>query len=80
MWSKKGINECTWISGANGSVTEGALMDYALTTKRMVGRLKDVHVFRGVAAGMQDCGVGRYKVRLRLLVFLGCRLRLLGFL
>ena len=28
----------------------------------------------------QGCGVGRFKVRLRLLVFLGCRLRLLGFL
>ena len=25
-----------------------------LITKRMVGRLKDVHVFRGVAAGMSD--------------------------
>ena len=28
----------------------------------------------------QGCGVGSYKVRLRLLVFLGCRLRLLGIL
>ena len=25
-----------------------------MVTKRMVGRLKDVHVFRGVAAGMPD--------------------------
>ena len=25
-----------------------------LITKRMVGRLKDVHVLRGVAAGMSD--------------------------
>ena len=33
-------------------VIERALMDYVLITKRMVGRLKDVHVFRGVAAGM----------------------------
>ena len=33
---------------------ERALMDYVLITKRMVGRLKDVHVFRGVAAGMSD--------------------------
>ena len=38
--------------GANGRVIERALMDYLLITKRMVGRLKDVHVFRGVAAGM----------------------------
>ena len=29
-------------------------MDYVLITKRMVGRLKDVLVFRGVAAGMSD--------------------------
>ena len=35
-------------------VIERALMDYVLITKRMVGRLKDVHVFRGVAAGMSD--------------------------
>ena len=27
-------------------VTERALMDYVLITKGMVGRLKDVHVFR----------------------------------
>ena len=39
---------------ANGRVIERALMDYVLITKRMVGRLKDVHVFRGVAAGMSD--------------------------
>ena len=41
-------------SVANGRVIERALMDYVLITKRMVGRLKDVHVFRGVAAGMSD--------------------------
>ena len=29
-------------------------MNYVLITKRMFGRLKDVHVFRGVAAGMSD--------------------------
>ena len=39
---------------ANGRVIERALMDYVLITKRMVGRLKDVHVFRGVTAGMSD--------------------------
>ena len=38
---------------ANGRVIERALMDYVLITKRIVGRLKDVHVFRGVA-GMSD--------------------------
>ena len=39
---------------ANGRVIERALMDYVLITKRMVGRFKDVHVFRSVAAGMSD--------------------------
>ena len=39
---------------ANGRVIERALMDYVLIAKRMIGRVKDVHVFRGVAAGMSD--------------------------
>ena len=47
-------NKYTWIRVANGRVIERALMDYVLITKRMVGRLKDVHVFRGVAVGMSD--------------------------
>ena len=54
FFKKKGINKYTWIRVANGRVIERALMDYLLITKRMVGRLKDVHVFRGVAAGMSD--------------------------
>ena len=48
------MNKYTWNRVANGRVIEGALMDYVLITKRMVSRLKDVHVFRGVAAGMYD--------------------------
>ena len=54
FFKKKGINKYTWIRVANGRVIERALMDDVLITKRMVGRLKDVHVFRGVAAGMSD--------------------------
>ena len=54
FFMKKGINKYTWIRVANGRVIERALMDYVLITKRMVGRLKDVHVFRGVTAGMSD--------------------------
>ena len=54
FFKKKGINKYTWIRVANGRVIERALMDYVLITKRMVGRLKDVHVFRGVAVGMSD--------------------------
>ena len=44
FFKKKGINKYTWIRVANGRVIERALMDYVLITKRMVGRLKDVHV------------------------------------
>ena len=54
FFKKKGINKYTWIRVANGRVIERALMDCVLITKRMVGRLKYVHVFRGVAAGMSD--------------------------
>ena len=54
FFKKKGINKYTWIRVANGRVIERALMDYVLITMRMVGRLKEVHVFRGVAAGMSD--------------------------
>ena len=54
FFKKKGINKYTWIRVANGRVIERTLMDYVLITKRMVGRLKDLHVFRGVAAGMSD--------------------------
>ena len=54
FFKKKEINKYTWIRVAKGRVIERALMDYVLITKRMVGRLKDVHVFRGVAAGMSD--------------------------
>ena len=39
---------------AIGEVVEKALMDYVLIERRMIGRLKDVHVYRGVAAGMSD--------------------------
>ena len=39
---------------ANGRVIERASMDYVLIIKRMGSRLKDVHVFRGVAAGMSN--------------------------
>ena len=37
---------CGWKSGKK------TLMDYMLITKRMIGRVKDVQVFRGEAAGI----------------------------
>ena len=54
MFRKKRINKYTWIRVAHGRVEEKALMDYVLIERRMVGRLKDVHVYRGEAAGMSD--------------------------
>ena len=52
LFQKKGINKYTWITVANGRVKQRALMDYVFITKRMVSRLKDVHVLRSVAAGV----------------------------
>ena len=54
FFKKKWINRYTWIRMANERMIERALMDYVLTTNRMVGILKDVHLFKGVAAGMYD--------------------------
>ena len=51
FFKKKMINKYTWVRMANGRVVERALIDYVLIAKRMIGRVKDVHVFRGVAAG-----------------------------
>ena len=62
FFKKKGINKYTWIREANGRVIEKALMDYVLITERMFGRLKDVHVFSGVAAGMSDHFLSEAKV------------------
>ena len=54
LFKKKYINKYTWVRVVNGSIIERALIDYVLVTKRMIGRVKDVHVFRGVAAGVSD--------------------------
>ena len=54
FFKKKSINKYTWVRVTNGRVVERAVMDYVLISGRMIGRVKDVHVFRGVAAGMSD--------------------------
>ena len=64
MFRKKRVNKYTWIRVANGRVVERALMDYVLIEKRMFSRMKDVHVYRGAAAGMSD----HYLVEARVLV------------
>ena len=37
---------------AGGRGGERSLMDYVPISKRMIGRVKDVHMFRDVAAGI----------------------------
>ena len=54
FFKKKSINKYTWVRIANGRVVERALMDYVLVTKDRIGRMKDVHVYRGEVAGMSD--------------------------
>ena len=53
-FKKKEINKYTWVRVERGMVVERALMDYVLLTKSVIGRLKDVHVYRGMAAGISD--------------------------
>ena len=54
FFKKRMINKYTWARVERGRVIERALMDYVLITRRMIGRLKDVHVYRGMTAGMSD--------------------------
>ena len=54
FFKKRMIHKYTWVRIERGRVTERALMDYVLITKEMIGRVKDVHVFRGMAAGISD--------------------------
>ena len=54
FFRKKSVNKYTWARVADGRVVERALMDYMLITKKRIGRVKDVHVFRGVAAGIMS--------------------------
>ena len=54
FFRKKNVNKFTWVRVLGGRVVERALMDYVLISKKMIGRVKDVHVFRGVAAGIMS--------------------------
>ena len=54
FFKKKNVNKYTWVRVAGGRVVERALMDYMLITKRMIGRVKDIHVLRGEAAGIMS--------------------------
>ncbi|WP_435352352.1 hypothetical protein, partial [Klebsiella pneumoniae] len=54
VFNKNWKNKYTWVRSERGVVTDRALMDYVLIRRSLVGRLKDVHVYRGAAAGLSD--------------------------
>lgn len=53
-FKKKSVNKYTWMRVDGGRVVDRAMMDYVVIMRRLVGRLKDVHVRRGEGAGMSD--------------------------
>ena len=53
-FKKKSVNKYTWVRVDAGRMVDRALMDYVLVSRRELGRLKDVHVWRGEAAGVSD--------------------------
>ena len=54
FFKKKKKNKYTWCRSVRGKVVEKALMDYVIVRKRSLGRLQDVHVYRGEAGGISD--------------------------
>ena len=64
FFKKKKKNKYTWARVVGGRVVERALMDYVLVPKKVVGKLLDVHVYRGEAGGISDPYLvqGRLKV------------------
>lgn len=62
---KEERNKYTWVRVANGRVVERACMDFIIVTKRVAGRLIDVHVYRGVAGGVSDHFLVEGKLRVR---------------
>ena len=54
IFGKKKIYKYTWVRVVEGKVVERALLDYVLVDKRILGKVQNVQVRRGVAAGMSD--------------------------
>jgi len=63
-FKKKNVNKWTWVRVDHGRVIDRAVMDYIIVPKRLIGRLLDVHVWRGEASGISDHFLveGRLKV------------------
>ena len=54
-WFKKNyVYKYTWWRMVEGRAVDKALMDYVLLTRRMLGRLLDVKVWRGEGGGLSD--------------------------
>ena len=54
-WFKKNdVFKHTWMRMAEGRVVDKPLLDYVLLSRRMLGRLLDVKVWRGEGRGMSD--------------------------
>ena len=54
LFKKKKKNKFTWARVDRGKVVDRALMDYVIVSRKIVGRLRDVHVYRGEAGGISD--------------------------
>ena len=54
FFEKKDIHKYTWVRIVEGRVVDKALMDYVLVSRKVLHRLLDVRVLRGVGSGMSD--------------------------
>ena len=54
FFKKKKKNKYTWMRVVGGRVVDRALMDYVIVSKKSLGRVMDVHVYRGEAGGISD--------------------------
>ena len=63
FFKKKDINKYTWVRVNDGQLVDRAMMDYVLMKKKMIGRVLDVHVFRGEGTGMSDHFMVKTSVR-----------------
>ena len=54
LFKKKKKNKYTWARVDKGKVVDRALMDYVIVSRKIVRRLRDVHVYRGEAGGISD--------------------------
>ena len=54
VFKKKVKHKYTWERVVDGRVVDRALMDYVVVSRRRIGSVLDVHVFRGESGGISD--------------------------